>query len=83
MIANLIAEGAQLVNTSGAGPVSARSTASAHASAKDRIKAFTLEFDEAIRTQSACSVPDLELRSQLKEKVKELISVPYIYFYNQ
>ena len=69
-------------------PQSARSTHSTHSNSaashvKDRLKAFTLEFDDAVKIQSALSVPDLELRASLVEKVKQLILQPYIYFYNQ
>lgn len=79
MIANLISDNAVVV--SGSGPQSASSHHAA--SAKERIKAFTLEFDEAIKIQTSCSVPDTELRSSLRAKVKESILTPYIYFYNQ
>lgn len=81
-IASLISESAQVVTTGSGDPGSARST-NAHASAKDRIKAFTVEFDDAVKTQSACSVPDLELRASLREKVTAAVIPPYIYFYNQ
>lgn len=69
-------------------PQSARSTHSTSSTAgashvKDRLKAFTLEFDDAVKIQSALSVPDLELRASLVDKVKQLILQPYIYFYNQ
>ena len=79
MIANLISENAVVV--SGSGP---QSSSSHHAAnAKERIKAFTLEFDEAAKIQSSCSVPDVDLGALLRAKVKELIFNHYIYFYNQ
>ncbi len=79
MIANLISENAVVVT--GSGPRSGASQQ--NASAKDRLKAFSLEVDEAIKIQTSCSVPDLDLRGSLKSKVHELVLPPYIYFYNQ
>ncbi len=79
MIANLISENAVVV--SGSGPQSASTHHTTNP--KERIKAFTLEFDEAVKIQTTCSVPDVDLRASLKAKVKELILTPYIYFYNQ
>lgn len=78
MIANVISsESSKQLSTSSAHPATAKS------SPKDRLKAFTLEFDDAIAVQQNCSVPDGELKTELKSKIKELISPPYIIFYNQ
>ena len=78
MIANLItSESSNQLQTSANTPSPAKSAP------KDRLKAFTLEFDESVRVQQACSVPDAELKTELKSKIKELITAPYILFYNQ
>lgn len=81
MIANLLAESAVVV--SGPGHLAAQHNTTTNSSPKERIKAFTLEFDEAVKIQTNCSVPDIELRTLLRDKVKELVFTPYIYFYNQ
>jgi hypothetical protein len=79
MIANLISSDSskQLTTSSSAAPLSARS------SLKDRLKAFTLEFDESARIQQACAVPDADLKTELISKIKETILPSYILFYNQ
>ena len=50
---------------------------------KDRLKAFTLEFDESVKIQRAASVPDVELRDELRGKIKDIVLGGYIIFYNQ
>jgi hypothetical protein len=70
--------------TSSALPTSARSQGSTSSTVpKDRLKAFTAEFDDAVRVQQACAVPDVELRDQLRKGVRDMITPAYIYFYNQ
>lgn len=81
MIAALItSESSKNLST---GSVSASTPSSAKSSPKDRLKAFTLEFDEAVKVQQACAVPDLDLRNELKGCVKDTIMSGYIIFYNQ
>lgn len=77
MIANLLSSDSTKTITTSSAPISARS------SQKDRLKAFTLEFDESVRIQQACTIPDSELKIELVTKIKETILQPYILFYNQ
>ena len=80
MIANLISsESSKTVSQSTTTP----SSTSTRSSPKDRLKAFTLEFDESVRIQQACAVPDFDLKSELLTRIKETILPPYILFYNQ
>jgi hypothetical protein len=75
MISNLISSDSTTKNVSSSIP--------ARTSQKDRLKAFTLEFDESVRIQQACTIPDSELKTELITKIKEIILQPYILFYNQ
>ena len=77
MIANLITTESTNISTGTSTPSSAKSTP------KDRLKAFTLEFDDTLKVQQACAVPDLDLRTEFKTKIKEIIMTGYILFYNQ
>ena len=78
MIANLISsESSKTVSQS-----TTPSSTSTRSSPKDRLKAFTLEFDESVRIQQACAVPDFDLKSELLTRIKETILPPYILFYN-
>lgn len=82
MIANLISsDSAKQLQTTTQNNQS--NPSSARSAPKDRLKAFTLEFDEAARIQQACAVPDVDLRTELRAKVKESILPVYIIFYNQ
>lgn len=81
MIANIIiSESSKQLQSSSS---SSAAAAAAKSSPKDRLKAFTLEFDEAVKVQQACSVPDGDLKNELKSRIKDLITSPYIIFYNQ
>lgn len=51
-------------------------------SPRDRLKAFATEWEDLIRSQQACAIPDAELKSLLIEQVHSLIHVPFITFYN-
>ena len=77
MISNLLSSDSSAKTVSSNAPISARS------SPKDRLKAFTVEFDEAARIQQACTIPDSDLKVELIAKIKETILQPYIIFYNQ
>ena len=77
MISNLISSDSLKNISSSSAPISARS------SQKDRLKAFTLEFDESVRIQQTCTIPDSELKIELISKIKETILQSYILFYNQ
>lgn len=83
MIANLITSSdtskllTSSTSTSTSTPLTPRSIP------KDRLKAFTLEFDESVKVQRAASVPDVELRGELRSKIKDIVLGGYIIFYNQ
>lgn len=53
------------------------------ATSKDRARVFINEVTEAVKLQSALSVPDQEFRSALRDLVKSSISEPFDEFYSK
>jgi hypothetical protein len=49
---------------------------------KDRLKQFSTELEEHVKSQEGCAVPDAELRMTLIEKVQHKVTTVFIPFYN-
>lgn len=66
--ASLLVEG----STRGAGSLSAR----------ERLKAFASEWEDLVKSQAQCAVPDGELRRTLQARVQEAVLPAFTSFYN-
>lgn len=51
-------------------------------SPKDRLKTFAAEFEDLVKGQEVCAVPDTELRIKMIAKVREVVVPPFVTFYN-